>query len=587
MEESGAPYFGHSVLPAPAAPAPADVPHASELGRRSFEVLLVCTGNICRSQVAEALLRERVAALGSAVVVRSAGTLTGGRRADPFVVKVLRRRGIRLRGHRSTTLLPPLIEEADLVLGMASDHVGAVVAMSSEKWSRTFTLKELVRRSDSAGGRRPGETIDEWLARLHSGRVRGDLQPFLSQDDLFDPVGRSLAEYEEMVHQVDALTAKLAELLAGTQGAPTEEGVPVTDSASSVERGSDDRRSTLDEGAPPNDDHDAEETPMQAQDVNAERERDARRMESAVEAAVDGVRMARNALREAEQTATATAAQLAEALRSAAEEKPVLPADAYTQLGDEVAAVLRSAAEQSSAMRDDAERYAAQIRSKAEADALALREQSQGDAAELRRSAEDDSATVRCEADAAATALTRQAHEQAQRTVRDANDEASALSAEALAEREQAGAEAADLRRAVTTEVAALRDEADRYAKSTRLQAEADANHLRDEADRHARNVRGVAEIQSAETRDKAEHDAAGMRHAAELDARTIRMDAAEEARELVGEASARHAQLVTAEGELRSRLEGAAGALVSALEGARVLYPPLELNRSEDEAQH
>jgi len=546
---------------------------------------MVCTGNNCCSPVAEALLRQLMAAQGSDVVVRSAGTLPGGRRTDPVVIKVLRRRGLRLRGHRSTTLLPPLIAEADLVLGMASEHVGAVVAMSPEKWPCTFTLKELVRRSDSAGGRRRDETVDEWLARLHSGRVRGDLQPYLSQDDdIFDPVGRSLAEHEEMINQVETLTARLAELLAGTQGAAIEEAVPVADSAWSVGRGSEHMRSTLDEGAPPDDDDDAEETPMQAQDVNAERERDTLGMASAVEAAVDGVRIAREALREAEQMATATAQQLAEALRSATEEKPVLPADAYMQLGDEVAAVMRSAAEQSSALRDDADRYAVQVRSKAEADALALREQSQGDAAELRRSAEDDSATVRREADAAAKALTREAHEQAQSTVRDANDEASALSAEALADREQASAEAADLRRAVTTEVAALRDEADRYAKSTRHQAEADANHLRDEADRYARNARGLAEVQSAETRDQAEHDAAGMRHAAELDARKIRMDAEQEARELVSEASARHTQLVAAEGELRSRLEGAAGALVSALEGARILWPARELDRSEEE---
>lgn len=563
-----------------------------EPGGRATEVLLVCTANICRSPVAEAFLRHRLAALGSDVVVHAAGLHSGGRRADPVVVKMLRRRGLRLRGRRSTTLTEQLLSSADLVLGMAVEHVQAVVLMAPEKWPRVFTLKELIRRSDAMGGRRPEETMDDWLARLHSGRNLGELGAFSPQNDISDPLGRSPAAYESMVNEVEALTRRLADSLAGTRDrwSMEPEGMPPI----SLEwTGTGDRQDSLGQGAEANedvshdddDDDNAEETSMKAEDVNTHGGRATQGLPSLAHPPDDGLRSAQEALQEARQTVMEAAQLLAELLRPAADAQPTVPADAYTQLGDEVAAVMRSAAVQSSAVREDAERYAHRVRSQVEADALALREQSESEASEVRRKAEDESATMRREADAAAKTLTNKAEEQAQRTLREANEQATALRAEAAAERQQAGTEAANLRRAATTESASLRDEADLYAKGTRQQAEADANHIRDEADRYAANVRGVAKVQSTEVRDRAEHDAATMRHAAEEDARTMRWDAEQEAAGIVSEARARYAELVVAEGELRNRLEGAAGALVSALEGRQhVLSAPLALGGSEEE---
>lgn len=491
------------------------------------DVLLVCTGNVRRSPIAETFLRHRLAELGSDVVLHSAGLRPGGERLDNAVLKVLRRRGFRLRAYRSTALTPQLLSDADLVLGMASEHVQEIVRMAPERWPRVFTLKELIRRSDAIGGRRPEETFDGWLARVHTGRTMSDLKDFSPRDDISDPVGRSLADYEDMADKIEAVTKRLADLLTGRQSVPT-----IGRSANFV---SDEPDWSMGVG-----DHSAEEKPMKAENREADRRRDTQDLLSPTGAAVEGLWTAREALQAAQEAVMGTARQLAEVLRSATDAQPVA-ADAYTQLGDEVAAVMRSAAADASALREEAEAVAKTLRSKA--------------------------------------------NEQAKLVLDEANEKAGAVTAEALAERQQASIEAADIRRTVRAETADLRDEADLYAKSTRQQADADANHLRDEADRYARNVRGIAEVQGAEVLDKAEHDAAAIRQAAEDHAHKMRSEAEQEATELVGKASARYAELVGAERELRSRLQGAAGALVSALEGPhRVLSSPLALAGPDEE---
>ncbi len=499
---------------------------------------------------------------------------------------------------------------------MATEHVEAVVAMAPETWPRVFTLKELIRRSNAVGGRRSKETVDDWLARLHSGRVLGDSRHFSPQDDIPDPIGQPLSVYENMANEVEALTTSLADLLAATQGVPAVdsathvsdapqfergsptseggpwvdldpegkwslaaierrpavslEGIPTGDRARPLEQGPETNR-----GISPDDEVNEEEISlkaMKAEDVDLD---GARGLPSLPVPPVEGRLTAQEALREAQQTVTEAAQQLAEVLRSVTDAQQNLPPDAYTQLGDEVAAVMRSAAAQSSGLRDDAERYAHRVRSEAEAHAGAVRDQAQSDASDLRQKAVDESAAMRREAETAAEALTSKSEEQAELTLR-----------EAASERRQASTEATDLRQAVITETAELRDEADRYAKSTRQRAEADASHIRDEADRGARNVQAIAEVQSTEVRDRAEHDAATMRHAAEDDARTMRSEAEQEATELVSKASTRYAELVVAEGEMRSRLEGVAGALVSALDGSQhTLSPPPALAASDEES--
>jgi protein-tyrosine phosphatase len=84
-------------------------------------ILILCTGNICRSPMAEAVLRERLNA--AEVAIASAGTSAlVGEPAEPLAVEVAGRYGFDLAAHRARQALPPLLVESDLVLVMTRAH---------------------------------------------------------------------------------------------------------------------------------------------------------------------------------------------------------------------------------------------------------------------------------------------------------------------------------------------------------------------------------------------------------------------------------------------------------------------------------
>jgi protein-tyrosine phosphatase len=96
--------------------------------KTTFNILFVCTGNTCRSPLAEAIARAELQQRGwQHVQVRSAGiTAREGDVASEHAVTVARGRGISLDEHRSRTLTPELVDWADLVLGMSPSHLHSV-----------------------------------------------------------------------------------------------------------------------------------------------------------------------------------------------------------------------------------------------------------------------------------------------------------------------------------------------------------------------------------------------------------------------------------------------------------------------------
>lgn len=119
-------------------------------------ILLVCTGNICRSPLAAALLERALAERGSeGLAVSSAGTgAWDGAPASEGAYLVALERGLDLSSHRARLLTRELVEQADLVLTMARHHRARVDELGGE--GHVFVLGEYAgRQGDEAEVRDP------------------------------------------------------------------------------------------------------------------------------------------------------------------------------------------------------------------------------------------------------------------------------------------------------------------------------------------------------------------------------------------------------------------------------------------------
>jgi len=100
----------------------------------TLRVLVVCTANVCRSPLAEALLRDRLARApgGRRIAVTSAGTRVAapGRAPDPRLKPLLAEFGARLPRIRARQATPALLAGADRILVMEQSHADELVALA-------------------------------------------------------------------------------------------------------------------------------------------------------------------------------------------------------------------------------------------------------------------------------------------------------------------------------------------------------------------------------------------------------------------------------------------------------------------------
>jgi protein-tyrosine phosphatase len=178
------------------------------------DILVVCTANQCRSPLAAIMLRAHAAARTLPVDVSSAGIqAVPGMPATPPTVDAARRLGHDLGAHASTPVAADAIRSADLVLGLERRHVQEVVLLDPSSFTKTFTLKELVRRGGEVGARSPDEPPADWLARVHHGRRPMDLLGVSADDDISDPTGSSAVDHHTTAEEIDQLATEVLDLL--------------------------------------------------------------------------------------------------------------------------------------------------------------------------------------------------------------------------------------------------------------------------------------------------------------------------------------------------------------------------------------
>ncbi len=137
-------------------------------------ILVICTANICRSPVGEALLRRQIASDPESTgwTVGSAGTWAlDARPASQFSMDVMAAWGMDITTHRARLVNEELIAGADLVLCMELGHVEALRVEFPRHANRVYLLSEMINR----------------------------------QFTVADPYGGSLGDYERMAVEVERL----------------------------------------------------------------------------------------------------------------------------------------------------------------------------------------------------------------------------------------------------------------------------------------------------------------------------------------------------------------------------------------------
>ncbi len=179
-----------------------------------FRVLCVCVGNVCRSPVAERLLRLRFEELGAfdSFSVASAGTRAlVGRPMTLESLAELGERGGSAEGFVARRLDDQMVRSADLVLTATTAVRRTALEEAPGALRRTFTWRELAALVDGRTAESPAALIaDAASRRAEAAHLELDTE---------DPIGRSAEVYARVAAEIDEAVTVIARALAAC-GAP-------------------------------------------------------------------------------------------------------------------------------------------------------------------------------------------------------------------------------------------------------------------------------------------------------------------------------------------------------------------------------
>ena len=203
----------------------------SEERTAPFSILVVCTGNICRSPVAERLLRSQSEAAGIPALVASAGTQSMvGHDMTPEAAGLAQHYGADPGGHRSQQLTERLIADADLVLTATREHRSAVVSLHPRAARYTYTLNQLARllpaAVESISLIEVGQSLQPDAATAlralltEVAATRGFAPPPVhpEDDDIEDPYRQSAEVYARVGHAIEASVTTITNGMSSVVG---------------------------------------------------------------------------------------------------------------------------------------------------------------------------------------------------------------------------------------------------------------------------------------------------------------------------------------------------------------------------------
>jgi glycine hydroxymethyltransferase len=151
-------------------------------------VLFVCTGNVCRSPMAEGIFRHAVQGRGSYRVISAGLGAMEGQPPSGHAIRAAKELGIDISNQRSRMLTPELVQQADYIFGMTHSHVDTVMLLYPNAAEKTFLLREF------------DETLDTF------------------EKDISDPIGGSYDVYAYTRDQIEQGIASLLRFIEHGDG---------------------------------------------------------------------------------------------------------------------------------------------------------------------------------------------------------------------------------------------------------------------------------------------------------------------------------------------------------------------------------